>query len=1227
MRISRRHRQRAPPLQHRLGAVLGVVASFVPSIAHALDFKPAPDANLDFSNLGRIGIAGDFTGISLYEYEGQTGRPPSSNGSESLLAMLPNGALTSIVSADASIEAMCTYKNSKGDVQSVVIGGNFTSLDGTKSTAIALYDPDSGNVTSLDGLEGQVAALYCDEDDETVYIGGNFKTSDSSNAITYNSDGLKNLPFAGFNGPVEAITKAPDGHIIFGGSFTGLGNASSPSEPDGQTINMSTANITADNSSDDDNFSNPANIVCSSDSNGTTWLAKDNVNAVWEADFGFGFEPTKLRLRNTHSNGRGTKTFRYIAFPINGIMNLTYIDPATGDNKTCTSECPLSHDAGIEYQDFHFVNRVGMNHFQIAISEWYGDGAGLNGIEVFQDDIFAYAVDKFNEPSCQSVSNPSSASKTGPWQESPSLESSSGYLTLNLSSSDSSSSSSVVFRPNIRESGNYTVNMYTPGCQADDSCSQRGRVNVTGTMSSSDGDDDSFVQTIYQTNDFDKYDQIYFGYIEKTSDTFQPSVTLSPMDGDDGTFVVAQRVGFILMNSTGGLNGLYDFDPSQSEFNTSSLEDSPINKLGASFDEDTGVKALLTSDKVTFVGGNFTSKTHENIVAIDSDDKARKLDGGLDGEVTGMYLSDGKLYVGGGFNNTQTKAVDGMSHVAVYDVDGDSWSALGAGVNAPVEYVVPLQINITEDKPETTIAFTGTFSEINAFDDNDASPVDGLAIWVPSKSNWLQNLDSVPSYSGTLTATLTDLGGSNDMLYAGSVTSAQMGANGAATLNSEGLGEFPADLEAESPSSKLQSRDVAIQGGISGVVTGLFHDDDGQNLTVLAGHFSAQSNDSTIRNLIIIDGKDSDKVYGLGSNISSDSTFAALDISGSTLFAGGSVSGTDDFQVGGIIAYDLDSKSLGTQPPSISGGNATVSAISVRPGKESEVYVGGSFNEAGALDCPGFCLFSTDSSQWVRPGSGVSGDVRALMWTDKKTLLVGGDLENQSGKTSLAVYKANKERWEEFPGASSLPGPIYALTPGSTDNSEVWVAGESRTDGSLFLQKYDGSEWQTANVSLGSSSVLRSLQVFSVTKSHDKTSVLDKDQVLMLTGSLDLPDFGMASAALFNGTHLQPYAMTTSSSSRPGSIAHIFSQKDNFFKSKGGHLALGFIVLIGLGISLALILLLVVAGIVLDRIRKKREGYIPAPTSMYDRGSGMKRIPPNELFGSLAQNRSAAPRV
>lgn len=1230
----RERRSRRPPASSFNSAFL-TLAALAPSFSEAIHFNPAPSANLDFSNLGQIALAGDFNGISLYEYEGQISKPLPTNGSEALLARLPNGALAPVVSTDASIRSMCLLNKDDGSLKGVVIGGNFTSLDGTQSTAIALFNPNTTEITPLKGLEGEVNALYCDNTRKTVYVGGTFKGSNSTNAIAWSdAGGWSNLPFAGFNGPVNAISKTSNGHIVFGGSFTGLGNASAPSQPDSQIINIAGANITATNGATKSGFSDPKNIVCSSGSDGAgnTWLAEDNVPATWEAKFGFTFEPTKLRLYNTHQDGRGTKTFRFLAFPLNGIMNFTYVDPSTGNNATCTSECPLSNDPKTKFQDFTFVNRVGMDSFQVAMSDWYGSGAGLSGIELFEDDIFAYAIKNFNEPTCKGIPFPSTATSTGPWKEAPSVQSSSDYLMAKLTGDINSKSASVVFTPNIIESGNYSINMYTPGCMPDGTCSSRGQVNVTGVMSTGTVNAD-FTTTLFQTNYYDKFDQIYFGYIEKTSDSFKPSVTLTPMAGQgvQSLTVVAQRVGFTLTGSTGGLNGLFDFDPEQKTVDVSNLEKSAINKLGSEFGQNSAVKSLVTSGDTLFVGGNFTSKDFVNALAIGGDkDKASSLDGGLNGQVLDMHLEGTQLYAGGSFNSTLNGNKKELSHVGVYDIKANSWTALGGGVDGIVEHVVPMQINITSDKMETAISLSGSFSQCNAFSNNSASQVDGFAIWVPSLQNWMQNIDQpLPVYNGVLTASLNNVTDVGD-LFAGSLTSAQLRANGAATLSTKGLGTFPFKIQTPKSNSKLSRRESISNSTLRGVITGTFYSTDSANMTVLAGHFAATAaNGSTVNNLMIIDGKDNGAISGLGSGISSDSTFITVALQGSVLYAGGMVSGTiGSTQIHGLISYDLSSKSFRSQPAPISGKNSTVAAITVRP-DTSEVYVGGSFDKAGALGCPSLCIYNSDTGQWFQPGNGLSGEVLGLMWSSKTTLIVAGDMmANSTDKRFLANYDAKQQTWSTFPGAESIPGPVEVMTPASSDGKQVWVAGKSAKNGSVYLMKYDGSNWLTANETLPASTILRSLQVFSLTKNHDKTELLGESQALMMTGSIMIPGVGIASAALFNGTHYRPYALTTDSGNTPGSIARIFTQKDDFFSTGGSSMPLVFVVLIGLAISLGLILLMVLAGIILDRLRKKREGYSPAPTSMYDRGSGIQRIPPHELLESLGRSRpGAAPHV
>ncbi|KHN96472.1 cellular morphogenesis protein [Metarhizium album ARSEF 1941] len=1238
MRLSfRQHRPRRPPAL-TLSSAFFTLAAFGSTFSEAIHFNPAPPANLDFANLGRIAIAGDFNGISLYEYEGQISKPLPTNGSQALLTRLPNGALAPIVSTDASIRAMCSLNDDSGKLKGVVFGGNFTSIDGIRTTAIALFNPNTSEITPLKGLEGEVSALYCDDSRKTVYVGGNFKASNSTNAIAWtDTDGWSNLPFAGFNGQVNAISKTSNGHIVFGGSFTGLGNTSAPNQPDSQMINLSGGKITATNGATTSGFSDPKNIVCSSGSDGpgSTWLAADNVPATWEADFGFTFQPTKLRLYNTRQDGRGTKTFRFLAFPLNGILNFTYVDPSTGNNASCTSECPLSNDPNVKFQDFHFVNRVGMDSFQVAISDWYGPGAGLSGIELFQDDMFAYAIDTFNEPNCKGIVFPSTATSTGPWRESPSTQSSSDYLVATLRGGDiDGNSASVVFIPNIVESGNYSVNMYTPGCIPDASCSTRGQVNVTGVMSTGTINA-GFSTTLYQTNYYDKFDQVYYGYIEKSSESFRPTVTLTPLAGQNALYltVVAQRLGFTLTKSTGGLNSLFDFDPEQRTVDTSSLEKSPINKLGSEFGQNSAVKSLVAAGDTLFIGGNFTSNDFVNAVAIggDMERTTSPLDGGLNGQVLSMHLEGTQLYVGGSFNSTLNGDKKELGYAAVYDIKSHSWSALGGGVDGPVEHVVPMQINTTSDELETVISLSGRFSQCNAFNNNSVSPADGFAIWVPSLQNWLQNINRpLPTYNGVLAAGLQNVSDLGD-LFAGSLTSARLRANGVATLSTQGLGPFPLNIEAASKSqSKLHRRESISNDTLRGVITGAFHNTESSNITVLAGHFTAKSaNGSTVNNLIILDGKDNGAITGLGSDISSDSTFITVALKGNVLYAGGMVSGTiAGNQIHGLLAYDLSSRSFPSQPAPISGRNSTVAAIAVRP-DTSDVYVGGSFNKAGALGCEGLCIYNSDSGQWFQPGNGLSGEVLGLMWSSKSTLVVAGDLEaNSTDMRYLATYDAKQQTWSAFPGAENIPGPVQVMTAGSSDGKQVWVAGKSIKDGSVFLMKYDGNQWLSANESLPARTILRSLQVFSLTKNHAGTQLLGENQALMMTGSIVIPNVGIASAAIFNGTHYLPYALTTNSGNAPGTIARIFTQNDDFFSTGGGSMPLGFVVLIGLAISLGLILLMVVAGIVLDRLRKKREGYMPAPTSMYDKGSGIQRIPPHQLLESLGRNRpGAAPHV
>lgn len=1133
-----------------------VLATFA-TLSSALTFDPIPSPNIDISKLGQVGIAGDFSGISFYDFKGQKEQPFSSNGSGQLMTRLPNNVFIDLLSADASIETMCVFQGM------VMLGGNFTSVGRKQSIGVAAFNPTTSEITPLAGLSGQVNSLLCDDDAGMVFVGGSFRAEDSFNAITWRgSSNWSSLPFAGFNGPVTSIAKAPNGNIIFGGSFTGLGNTSTPGTPDAQTVNLNTAKLSTYQGATTPGFSDPKNVICNSggaSGQDRTWLLEDGVPGNWAASFGYSFRPTKLRLKNTHLDGRGTRTWLFTAQPNNGIMNFTYVDPETGNNMSCTNQCPLSNNASIEYQDFHFVNRISMNAFRIDISAWYGQGGGLDNIQLFQDDISTFAINDFNEPECSNTTAPSEATTTGPWTITPSELSNSEYLSAVLSQPITSEAATVVFRPNIVEAGEYIIKIYTPGCLQDGTCSRRGQVNVFGTLNTTSGNEQlNGGLSIYQSNEFDKYDQIYFGYVDASSSSFRPSITLSPVaeqilpSGD--MVMVAQKIGIEKLNSTGGLNGLFEYDPTKATVDASDFDSSAFNKLGSTFDSQSAVVSLIATDDRTYIGGNFTSPTIQNVAALDRNGKVVPLDGGLDGEIMTMFGSDGQLFVGGAFKDTQKGGATGLSHVAVYSEQQNKWMPLGAGVDGNVLTIVPISLNLTGNTTEEALVLTGDFLQILPFGGEDAIDTTGFAIWVKSQNNWLQNLDMpVPLLDGRLASSLLNAPNSTE-LYAGSISSQSLRAFGAVSSDST-LRNLPLRIAPPAmPNTSLGKIDKRASpinhSDVSGVVTGAFDTSSGRNVTVLAGHFvTSATNGSPINNLAFINRKDSDSVTGLGNELPSDSVFLALAIQGDKVFAGGRLNGTiENSPVNGLISYDLASSSLDTQPPVLAGSNVVVTSIAVRPGS-SDVYVGGSFDTAGSLPCTGVCMLDTGKNQWSRPGFELGGTVHTMLWSSGSTLFVGGQLRINNTDIFLASFDVSHNRWAEFDGASSLPGPVDALTAADKKRDQIWAAGTG-SDGTVYLMKYDG-KWTSASITLGSGTVITSLQMFSLTKKHDKSDLMNEDQALLLTGSISIPDFGTASGVIYNGTSLQPYILTSNTNTTVGSgtISKVFVEKEDFFKT------------------------------------------------------------------------------
>ncbi|KAL2385627.1 hypothetical protein RJZ90_001188 [Blastomyces dermatitidis] len=1210
--------------------------SLLPSTIYATRFTPVALPDLDIGPLGRVALAGSFDAISLFQYEEQRPKPTLPNGSRStLLTTLPNGALASLASADADILSLCPLMADDGTITSVVVGGSFTSLSGIKSHGIALFDPNANKVTPIPGLPGQVLALLCDKESGNVYVGGDFKKSESHNAILWSpKSGFSPLPFAGFNGVVTSITKTSEGRVVFGGSFDGLGNMTTPSLNDQQVVNLETASITSGSSTTRTPFSNPRNAICKQagkEGAANPWLLADNAPGFWRAEMRFGFRPTKLRIRNARLEGRGTKTFRFTTVPDNGILNMTYTDPATGNVMACDARCPLSDDPSEDFRDFKFVNVVGMNGFQLDISDWYGAGGGFDSVELFQDDIYTHAIDDFNEPTCAGITTRSRASPTGSWAVTPSLQSSSDYLTAKVASTDQTSTS-VTFEADLKESGNYSVTVFTPGCVADNTCDSRGTVTVTATFSSNGNQ--QIESSIAQTNNFDKYDEIYLGFVDASSSNFQASVTLTPKAGQEDITVVASRIRFQLISSTGGLNGLFEFDPSHEKIN-SDFSTSGLNKAGTDLEPDAAIKTLASDNDTIFVGGDFSSPTFKNIMSFTNGKPSSLPDGGLNSPVNAMLLLDDTLFVGGSFSATSGSGEAGDSesrlmNVASYSLSQKAWSPLGAGVDGLVESIVQFSVNLTDDGPEIAVGFSGSFTRILTFDHHRSKRAPGFAVWIPSRRNWLPNLDvSQQVFNGVLTASITVRNVTT--LFSGNLISEGLASHDAVALTDgdDGLGlqPLPANIQPIGEKSSLQKRVTALQNA-DGVITGLFYTRSGRNLTVLGGHFSAiGGTGDAIENLIFLDGANNDAVSGAGPGIDTESIFLTMGLSGDTLFAGGIVKGRIyASDIDGIIAYDLKNSKYSRQPPALEGDTVIVNSIAPRP-ESDDIFVGGQFQSAGGLPCPSVCNFQPASNHWTRLGDEIRGTVFVLEWATKDKLIAAGAFTVGNNATTLAIYDAELRTWSSIDGASSeaIPGPITAFGLSREDGSRFWVAGKSG-DGSPFLVFYDGSKFHSTGAIFGRETKIQGIQVMGIRGEHDETEVLDRDQVLLVSGQLQIPGFGNSSAALYDGTTLTPFILTTTADGQPGTVAELFSENKNTFRGSRRPRSKGIVILVSFCIALGCVFLIVLIGIILNRIQRHRQGYVTAPRGT-DRRPDLQRVPPEHLLDSLRQRTSGVPAI
>ncbi|KAL6945342.1 hypothetical protein ACO0QE_002792 [Hanseniaspora vineae] len=422
-------------------------------------------------------------------------------------------------------------------------------------------------------------------DDDVVYFGGNFTYADGHSAAMWNltSNTKSTLPFKGFGEDsfIKSITKINDNSILFTGYFNTLDDSSYLNKTvyyqnNTQIKNSTTENITdisiATNStqqiqqlvpiqfanwSDDSTsiFQSPESFMCPEVNPSSTpnWVGNDQ-SSSFSVSFLNTITPSKIRIYMSSSDS--VSNFRLL-LPNGGIVQLTYLDPFLEDLVSCDVNCNLysnitstgtrflennitSLSFSPQYQDFVLTPVLPLNGltFQSLPSSGVNNENSevyLQGFQVFQDRYFVYANNTLNKPGCADISSFSTATLSNDnWKQ--------GLIGGSyLATQDVQNNPFVEFVPQINIIGNYSFDIYTPGCLQDDSCSSRGIVNATITYEDENGSTSTSSTIIYQNNNEEKYDNIFVGYLYAA-----PTVTLTyvgPINAQQSNIImVADRL-------------------------------------------------------------------------------------------------------------------------------------------------------------------------------------------------------------------------------------------------------------------------------------------------------------------------------------------------------------------------------------------------------------------------------------------------------------------------------------------------------------------------------------------------------------------------------------------------------------------------------------------------------------------------------------------------------------
>ncbi|KAF7428381.1 hypothetical protein PC9H_007604 [Pleurotus ostreatus] len=1038
---------------------------------------------VDFDRMGKVGLAGTFAGLDLFD--NSTSTITFDPSTSTIFSRTTNGDLTRLGSTNTGgrINAGCQL----GD--SFYVAGTFSSIGGTSAANVASYTSKSGfTAIGSSGPNGEVLSVFCDPDNSKVWVGGTFSSPGSLVAVWDTSASSWSAPpFSGLSGAgsrVESITtNTTRQSLFFAGSFltsfegnSTLNFTNNPNVPfsAGATpftsslvpVPLQASQVQGSPSASNPQFSDISAILCPTgpDGPGTSWFGEDGTTAQITVRTFASIAASGIRLGNTFLDGRGTTGFSVTTIPDNTVRTLTYTDPVSRENRTCTDPCPLSTANTIPYQDFLFDGAVGITGVLVKLSQFTGASPGLHLFQLLSSGAFASAQADGNGKSCFAP-NPSNTTLTGDWAvkvantDIPGTIQSVLVATIDVGSP-------IVNRPTfswmpyVSAAGIYDINMLVPGCNDFQDCGQR--TSVTVTVFPGNGLD-PVVTTVSQQNTLDASVSIYSGPVIPSTDQSIAVITMAFPEnpqgqGEGGKFeMVADRVQLSLksipgdssnsgpVTSTQGGRSAFGFFEwpivsSATADARTTLPNStvtPLDAVGLSLRDQLGSSANSSlpvvrsvaqhSSGLLFVGGDFNLSSGARNIAVFRDNSLSPLpSNGLDGAVSSLVIEGDKLFVGGSFSDTATPSSQrSMRNVAVYDVTSNTWSALQAGLDGPVKSM---------NNVDGQIQVAGSFAKVLASPtSSEGADAGGLAVWNVSSSSWVNSggyLRGDMSFVGN--------GSSNTQFLAGGVSaSRRFGATGLVMLKN-GNGEFPTvtplGIQLQSPFSASGTSNNVTRRHTTHMhlpKTSLWF----SHMTI-SHLFSRQAPASQLAPLPA-------SPSAVAPAVLTGTFWTNISSSREVIIFGGNFSYTTSgsSQAQSVAIYDPQTES--TSPLQGTQINGVVRTLLVAKGK---LYVGGQFTIPGS-SANGFAVYDLQRQQWdsVEALQGSSGNpiVRSIQSApaNSNVVFVSGSFSAAGSVSCIAICSLDISTGQWSSLGPGIKGEVASLVLAGVSDDTLIAAG------------------------------------------------------------------------------------------------------------------------------------------------------------------------------------------